>query len=212
MKKKIFCALLALMLLLSGCSSGAGRNTTPGTPDEPAQGTTSEPAAEWVALGECGDNVSWVLDSNGVLTVKGTGAMSYRHAAPWRDHYESIKAVVIGDGVTSIAEGAFSGCINLTSVTISDSVTRIRKQAFEGCTNLKSVTFGNSVEYIEWSAFHSCDSLTSVTLPASVTEISAFAFSVCSKLTDIYYKGSEEQWEGISNNDYLDSIVIHYNS
>ena len=47
-------------------------------------------------------------------------------------------SVTIPDSVTSIGDGAFSGCRNLTSVTIPDSVTEIGWHAFEGYNSLKS--------------------------------------------------------------------------
>ena len=36
--------------------------------------------------GTCGDKISWTLDSDGTLTISGTGTMtdfSYYHHAPW---------------------------------------------------------------------------------------------------------------------------------
>ena len=47
---------------------------------------------------------------------------------------------VIPNSVTSIGDGAFSGCTGLTSVTIPNSVTSIGKYAFSYCSSLASVT------------------------------------------------------------------------
>ena len=41
--------------------------------------------------------------------------------------------------VTSIDEGAFSGCTNLTSVTIPSTMTTIGENAFSGCSSLKNI-------------------------------------------------------------------------
>jgi len=46
---------------------------------------------------------------------------------------------VIPDSVTSIGEGAFSGCRGLISVVIPDSVIDIDEDAFHGCDHLEQV-------------------------------------------------------------------------
>ena len=71
--------------------------------------------------------------------------------------------MTIGDGVTSIAGGAFAYCDSLTSITIPDSVTSIGEYAFCLCPILSSVTIGDGVTSIGEFAFARCDSLTSVT-------------------------------------------------
>ena len=75
----------------------------------------------------------------------------------------------IPNSVTSIGDGAFSGCTSLTSVTIPNSVTSIGHWAFYGCTGLTSVTIPNSVTNIGDWAFIGCTSLTVTSPTASPT-------------------------------------------
>ena len=168
-----------------------------------------------VASGTCGaegdgSNLTWTLDSEGVLTISGSGDMyDYRASSivPW--YYRSrVKSAVIAEGVTSIGDcafywcesltgvtipdsvtsigiGAFSDCNSLASVTIPDSVTSIGSHAFLDCTSLTSVTIPNSVTSIGEGTFYNCDSLTSVTIPDSVTSIGDCAFIVCKSLASV---------------------------
>ena len=53
---------------------------------------------------------------------------------------------VIPDGVTSIADFAFSDCTGLTSVTIPDSVCNIGDLAFDGC---ESLPIEDSLQYAD---------------------------------------------------------------
>ena len=91
--------------------------------------------------GTCGDNLQWKLTDEGVLTITGTGEMQdwNDYSSPWYEN-ESVKQVIIGDGVTTIGEWAFLDCSSLTSVTIPSSVTRIEDGAFSDCGNVKQIT------------------------------------------------------------------------
>ena len=135
-----------------------------------------------IASGTCGDNLTWELSCNSVLTISGTGAMAdYEYSiVPWYDYRSSIKSIVIDDGVTSIGDYAFGSCSSLTSVTIPNSVTSIGEDAFWACSKLTSVTIPNSVTSIGNSAFSRCSKLTSITIPNSVTSIGNNTFSSCS--------------------------------
>ena len=88
-------------------------------------------AAEIVDSGTCGENLTWVLDSEGTLTISGTGEMEdyylpgHGKDSPWYVHHDMLQAVMIQDGVTSVGDCAFYNCSSLTSVSISDSVTSL---------------------------------------------------------------------------------------
>ena len=184
-------------------------------------------AADIVDSGTCGaegdgSNLTWMLDSKGALTIRGTGEMAhygknYRDAclrAPWP---KDIKTVTIENGVTSIGGYAFYSCEELAAITIPDSVTSIGMSAFEDCESLAAITIPDGVTRISQNAFSSCRNLTDIVIPKSVTSIGTFAFYYCRKLTaiiipgnvtsienrafsacdalkDIYYAGSEAQW------------------
>ncbi len=144
--------------------------------------------ADTTASGTCGSNLTWTLDSEGTLTISGTGAMTdwtSSSSIPWYSYRSSITSVVIGSGVTTIGSSAFSNCTSLTSVTIPDGVTSIGEWAFAWCTGLESVTIPDSVTSIGDFAFWHCTSLTSVTIGSGVTTIGTDAFWHCTSLTSV---------------------------
>ncbi len=87
--------------------------------------------------------------------------------------------------VTTIDEGAFYVCTDLTSISIPNTITCIRWYSFYGCTSLKIVNLPGSITNIEEYTFSECSSLTSVSIPSSVTTIAEGAFMGCSALTSI---------------------------
>ena len=140
------------------------------------------------------DNLTWKLYEDGTLTISGTGAMKdydyYNNPSPASQKKDSVKKVVIEDGVTSIRNSAFYDCNSLTSITIPNSVTSIGAYAFSNCYYLTNITIPNSVTSIENYAFRSCSSLTSITIPDSVTSIGKLAFYSCDSLTSITISNS----------------------
>ena len=135
------------------------------------------------------DNLTWKLYEDGTLTISGTGTMKdydyYNNPSPASQKKDSVKKVVIEDGVTSIRNSAFYDCNSLTSITIPNSVTSIGELAFSGCNSLTSITIPDSVTSIGAYAFNDCSRLTSITIPDGVTSIGAYAFFNCWCLTSI---------------------------
>ncbi len=131
---------------------------------------------DMIASGECGengDNLTWVLTGDGILTISGSGEMEYYSSSssvPWNSMRSEILSAVVEPGVTSVGDYAFENCTKLTTVEIPEGVTSIGYAAFENCTSLQSVI-----------------------IPASVSKISSFAFRDCPNLTDITFghRGSD---------------------
>ena len=151
-------------------------------------GSVSAAEPTIVDSGNCGANVSYELDSNGLLSISGEGEMENCESSgsqPWYHNRLKITKTVITGGVTGIGDYAFSYCTGLTSVTIGSNVTSIGERAFRGCTGLTSVTIPDSVTSIGDYAFCGCTGMTSVTILDSVTSIGYEAFSGCTGLTSV---------------------------
>ena len=136
--------------------------------------------------GDCGDNLIWTLDDDGVLTISGSGDMwdfGYGEA-PWYDRRSGIHTALLSD-LTRIGKNAFLGCTNLTSVSIPDSVTSIGENAFVQCSALTSVTIPSGVTRLGDWTFSRCEALASVTIPEGVTSIGNGVFARCISLTSV---------------------------
>lgn len=145
MKKKLLSMFLSAVMLLTMFS-----------------GMTLTSYAATVVISGTTGNVSYSLDSDGVMTLSGSGATAnYTQLGnltrPWYSKRSSIKSVVIEEGVTGIGN-----------------------YAFYNCTNIETVIFnGNStVATIGEAAFYKCTGTTYwLNLPASVTSIGKNAFN-----------------------------------
>ena len=148
-------------------------------------------AADIVDSGTCGSDLTWTLDSDGVLTIEGSGYMedynnysSDPHNPPW--DASLIKRVVINDGVMSIGAYAFRDCNILASITIPESISSIGKYAFSYCTSLTSITIPNGVKRLDGYAFYYCSNLKSLTIPDNAISFSYSPFFECNNLSEIH--------------------------
>lgn len=74
-------------------------------------------AATITDSGTCGDNLTWTFNDDGTLTISGTGDMEGLGLyTPWYSSRDSIKSVIIENGVTSIGNWAFRDCSSLADV------------------------------------------------------------------------------------------------
>ena len=97
-----------------------------------------------------------------------------------------VPATITVDGitfkVTTLSSSAFKLNQKITSITLGDNLTKIDTGSFSGCTALKSITIGSSVKTIGKNAFKNCSSLEKITIPENVKTIKKSIFSGCKKL------------------------------
>ena len=91
--------------------------------------------------------------------------------------YGTLESVRITGPITTIAEGAFSGCWNLKSVELPDTVTRIESNAFGSSweSSLETIDLPDSVTEIGDGAF-GWSGFTAIEIPDSVVSIGDRAF------------------------------------
>ena len=173
-------------------------------------------AAGIIGRGYCGGegdgkNLTWTLDSDGVLVIEGQGKMkdwtreeSYNledmlydnlsdfQQTAWYKYFDSdrsindvIGSVIVKGGVTNIGINAFHDCVSLSSIDIPESVTSIGDYAFVGCESLSSIDIPESVKSIGGGLFCDCSNLSSINLPESLTRIGDRAFEGCTSLSSI---------------------------
>ena len=143
-----------------------------------------------IANGECGENARWTLDSNGVLTISGTGDMN--NSSEYRQYRSDIKSVIMEDGITSMPMYAFYECINLTSVKLSKNLTEISYGAFKSCKNLSGeFVIPDNVEKITRFSFSDCSKVESLILGKKVNYIDINTFDGMTGVRNVTFRGND---------------------
>lgn len=162
-----------------------------------------------LGAGACGDNLTWNLTQDGVMTISGTGRMTEFLGIdpPWLGFKDQITSVVVEDGVEYIGREAFNGCSNLWDVTVADSVQGIGIHAFDNTPWLEyqpdglvylgkvvytykgtcpsTIAFMYGTVGVAGQAFENVETLENVIFPATIREIGFWAFKNCVNLKEI---------------------------
>lgn len=182
--------------------------------------TAQSTSAIIVKSGECGDNVTYTLDSDGLLKISGSGNMNdyYIGSSPFYLN-KDIKEIVIGDGVTSIGDCAFLGCSSLTSIAILAGVTSIGESAFKDCIKLNTIyCYKNSTadKYTDYPSiakkvYLDDATTTAFTFNSSTGTITGYSGSekvvnIPSNIGGVYVKAIGEN--AFKNNTDIETVII----
>ena len=98
---------------------------------------------------------------------------------------EPLTELCISDDTTEILRSSFDGLLSLKRIVLGKNVKSIAPYAFRGCKNLLEIDFGDApLESIGEYAFWECSSLFSVNIPLSTRDIKSFAFGRCASLRE----------------------------
>ena len=173
--RRAFALLLSAALLL-GVLEPAAIAADPVTGAN-LQTTIQTPRSIEPQSGTCGDNATWSISAEGVLTISGTGAIGdyTENDAPWQSLRADITAIVIEKGITRIGNYAFHDCWVATSAVLPEGLVEIGENAFRSCGALEEIDLPPELTTIGIGAFYYTSALTSITIPGSVeTFLDAF--------------------------------------
>ena len=131
-------------------------------------------------------SITYEIDSDGTLTIKGEGELS----------------VVMLDSPSS----TFEGRQDIKKVVVEEGITSIGGFFFKNCANIAEIEFPQTLKSINGGAFVNLDALKQISIPDGVTEIGIYVFSDCNNLTEIHGMNGVKtitQAFGVSNDDGL---------
>jgi len=176
--KKIFLCLALIFSIIVTSSCGENKKTNQNGQE------SKNPAPPAPAVAE---NFEWKIN-NGTLEIIGEGGMpDYESftATPWYKNRNSVKTVVLYDGITSVGNFAFSAMNTIKEIYMPEGVTHIGEKAFYECDGLESIKLPESLIVIGANAFGGCDHIKEIKIPENISHIGEYAFSMCSSLEKI---------------------------
>lgn len=154
------------------------------------------PINDCITSGKCGDNLTWELSCDSVLTISGTGEMweyydiydyssgEYSDTIPWDK--QGVRTLVVQRDVKGISNYAFNKSTNLR--TIYWNVQEYGREYMDDIQKfpyLERIIFGEEVETIPGLICYRCENLKEVNISSSVKTIGGSAFAECAGLTSI---------------------------
>ena len=184
--KKMISVLVALSLMLTMTSVFCGVSF-------PAKATAVLAYGE---VGAQGNNVTWTLTDDNVLTLSGEGATADystspgwddpgRHGPWWYSEYANrVTTVVVEEGITHLGKCLFEGDTSLTSAELPDSLETLGDRVFCSC-NLTELPNLGKVTEIPSHAFVDNPLSETLTIPDGIETIGDNAFKSCDNVKNV---------------------------
>jgi len=177
--------------------------------------------------GKCGNNITWILDDEGTLTISGEGAIHNEKYRSCFDAYRNqIVNVIIESGVTRIGDRVFYNLNNMKSVTIPPSVTEFGYYVFDRCSSLEAVYISDitawcGVDFESYNTnsnplFNACnlylngELVEELVIPEGVEDIADYVFAGCKSIKSVSFPESLESigLSEFNNCSSLNSVYI----
>lgn len=118
----------------------------------------------------------------GLTTIKGVYVSSTTVPANAFRSCSNITNLTLHERITSIGDGAFSGC-RIKKLDLPKELTIIGKKAFYCCQSINEIIIPNKVTEIKEQAFYGCDNVSNIELGENVTTIGKLAFGANTHLS-----------------------------
>lgn len=192
-----------------------------------------EPDIKTVLTGSCGENATFTLTDDNTLTISGTGTMfDYNfiygdEVLPWNEYLNSIKKIVVTEGITSIGRECFARCPYLKEVYLPDSLENIGMWAFYGDSYIDEINIPSKVDTIDYGAFEKCTYLNRINVSeenSNFSDINGVLFNYDKSTILKYPEGLIDTTYEVPNSvvnigteafiycNYLKKVILNYNA
>lgn len=142
----------------------------------------------------------------GNTVFQGCQSLTAITVAPGNPAFSSVNGILFNRNQTTLVK--YPGGLSASSYSVPNGVTNIANGAFSECYSLQNVTFPDTLQSLGQFAFAACYGLTTITLPASVNNLTEFAFSVCYNLSSVYCYGNAPA--ATPQSFYQDNLTVYY--
>ena len=125
------------------------------------------------------------LEGLPVTVIKSVAETSHGFVITRSGFPSGISSLTVPGTVELIGSRAFADCDSLKRVVLCDGVKEIGESAFSSCTKLSEIIIPESVSAINSRAFYSCMSLFKIELPAGADIVGVNPFQECRNLQEI---------------------------